>query len=176
MAPASSSLGTDQPWWCTPLVDDAGFPRCWGHWWPCPWPPGLHRALQAGWRLVLALLLACLLEQSLLGPVTHVVACGHPVLCNQPGVGTGSRPGNITRSLSWSLMAGTSCDVALELKASKMPCSDFVIKLWRGHQCGFQHPTGCWPIPCCTCPLFLPEAHLHQSPPITALLTALTYL
>lgn len=114
VAPACSSLGTDQPWWCTPLVDGAGFPKCWGHWWPCPRPPGLHRALQARWRLVLPLLLASLLGQSLLGPVTHVVACGHPVLSNHQGVGASSHPGTTTRSLSWPLMTGTRWDVALE--------------------------------------------------------------
>lgn len=32
MAPAGSSLGTDQPWWCTRLVDGAGLPRCWDDW------------------------------------------------------------------------------------------------------------------------------------------------
>lgn len=108
MASACSSLGTDLPWWCTPLVDDVGFPRCWGHWWPCPRPPGLHRSLQARWRLVLPFLLACLLQQNVLAPVTHVVACGHPVLHNCPGVGAGSHPDTIIRSLSWSLMAGIS--------------------------------------------------------------------
>lgn len=114
MAPACSSLGSDQPRWCTPFVDAAGFPRCWDHWWPYPQPPGLHRALQARWRLVLLLLLASLLEQSLLCPITHVLASGHPVLPSRQGVGAGSHPATTTRSLSWPLMAGTSWDVALE--------------------------------------------------------------
>lgn len=91
---------------------------------------------------------ACLTPSSSLPPGAESAESCHPCgglwspsLAQSPRIEAGSCPGNITRSLSWSLMAGTSCDVALELKASRMPCADFVTKPWHGHQCGFHHPS-----------------------------------
>lgn len=57
-----------------------------------------------------------------------------------------------------------------------MPRTDFVTKPWHGHQCGFHHPKRLLAYPRLHLSSFLPEAHLHQCPPIVALLTALTYL
>lgn len=169
MASACSSLGTDLPWWCTPLANDTGFPSCWGHWWPCPRPPGLHRSLQARWRLVLPFLLACLVEQNVLAPVTQscTIAQGLGLaLALTPSSGPCLGP-------SWLGQAG--CGTRASRPAR---CHALTLSPNRGMatSVGSITPAGCWPIPCCTCPLFLPEAHLHQSLPIAALLTALTYL
>lgn len=111
-----------------------------------------------------------------MGPVIHVVAYGHPVLPNHQWAG--SHPGTITRSLSWPAMAGTSWDVALEEPQGPQDAIHLTLSPNRGiaTSVGSTTPAGCWPIPCHTCPLFLSEAHLHQCPPIVALLTARIYL
>lgn len=172
MAPACFSLGTDQPRCCTPLVDGAGFPMCWGHWWPYPQPPGLHRALQARWRLVLTPS-SCLPPGAKSAGSCHL--CGglwSPSLAQSPR-GWGWLPPwhhhqvPVLAPHDWDkLGCGT--------RGASRPARCHALTLSPNRDTATS--VGSTTPAACTCPLFLPEAHIHQFPLIVALLTALTYL
>lgn len=149
---------------------------CWGHWWPCPRPLGLHRALQPGGGLSYSFLLpaswskVCLVLSPMWLPVV-TQSCA------------------ITKGLGWlppwhhhqvSVLPSHGWDKLECGTRSSRParCHALTLSPNRGMATSVDSttPRGCWPILGCTCSLFLPEAHLHQCPPIVALLTALTYL
>lgn len=176
MASAGSSLGTDQPWWCTPLTDGAGFLRYWDHW--CI-SPASWAALGSPGQVEACLTPSCLLPGAKSAGSCH--PCGglwSPSLAQSPRGWGWLTPWHhhqvpVLAPHGWDKLGCGTSGVSRPAR-----CHALTLSPNRGiaTSVGSTTPAGCWPIPCCTCPLVLPEACIHQFLTIVALLTALTYL